>query len=337
MLRFIQCAILLMTLNILTPVLAWGAIGHEVICEIAFQELTPAAREKVNALIERDNEFSLFAKSCSWPDRPRRRPKEHYVNLPRDAAGFVGRPCPVAEKCVVSAVLEDMSSLALATDEDDKLRALKGLSHWVGDLHQPMHVSFQDDRGANKVDVDAPCSSNLHAVWDTCIIEKAIGRDGRKIALELRGEISAEDRAKWLPANVDTISVIGWADESFQIAVKPETGYCVKKDGECWYAPELREYVPERPQKKAVVNHAYLAKHAPIVRERMKKAGVRLAAILNTVFADAVVSATEPLVTAATSDDIRRLTKRIESLEQAVRALTEDLSRRRLNGAQFQR
>jgi hypothetical protein len=224
-----------------------------------------------------------------------------------------------------------MGSLALATDEDDQLRALKGLSHWVGDLHQPMHVSFHDDRGANKVNVNAPCSSNLHAVWDTCIIEKTIGSNGRKIALELHGEISAEDRARWIPASTDTASVIAWADESFQIAVKPETGYCVKKDGECWYTPEQREYVPERPQKKAVVDSAYLAKHAPIVRECIKRAGVRLAAILNTVFADALVSETEPLVTPATSEDIRRLTERIESLGQAIRGLTDELSRERLS------
>ncbi len=161
MLRSIQCAILLAMFAIPTPAFAWCAIGQEVICEIAFQELTPAARAKVEALIERDNEFDLFAKSCSWPDRPRRRPKEHYVNLPRDAVGFAGRPCPVAEKCVVSAVLEDMSSLALATDEDDQLRALKGLSHWVADLHQPMHVSFHDDRGANKINVK--CSMQLQS------------------------------------------------------------------------------------------------------------------------------------------------------------------------------
>jgi hypothetical protein len=45
------------------PGFAWGAIGHEVICEIAHQELTPAARATVEALIERDNEFGLFAKS----------------------------------------------------------------------------------------------------------------------------------------------------------------------------------------------------------------------------------------------------------------------------------
>jgi hypothetical protein len=105
----------------------------------------------------------------------------------------------------------------------------------------------------------------------------------------------------------------------------------VKKDGACWYTPEQLEYVPERPQKKAPVDKAYLARHAPIVRERMKQAGVRLAAILNTVFADAVVSEAEPLVTPATSEDIRRLSKRIESLEQAIRRLTDELSRQRLS------
>jgi hypothetical protein len=37
------------------------------------------------------------------------------------------------------------------------------------------------------------------------------------------------------------------------------------------------------------------------------------------------------LVTPATSDDIRRLSKRIESLEQAIRRLTDELSRQRLS------
>jgi hypothetical protein len=246
--RSILCAIVCIIFP--TPALAWGAVGHEVICEIAFQELTQRAREKLKVLIERDDEYRLFAKSCSWPDKPRRRSREHYVNLPRDAEGFGERPCPVAEKCVVSAVLEDMASLALAVGEKDQLRALKSLGHWIGDLHQPMHVSFQDDRGANKIDVDAPCSSNLHAVWDNCIIEKEIGKKAQKIADELRGEISAEDRASWGSATVDAATVIGWADESFRIAIAPETGYCVQMDSACLYTAYLREYVPERPPKK---------------------------------------------------------------------------------------
>jgi hypothetical protein len=99
----------------------------------------------------------------------------------------------------------------------------------------------------------------------------------------------------------------------------------VKKEGGCWYTAEQREYVPERPQKKAVVNNAYLSKHAPIVRERMKMAGVSLAAILNTIFADAIISKTVPLATPATSEDIHQLSDRIERLEEAIRVLTKQL------------
>jgi hypothetical protein len=77
-----------------TPALAWGDIGHRIICEIAFQELEPAMRERVKAMIRRDPEFDTFAEACTWPDRPRQRAVEHYVNLPRDAEGFTDDPCP---------------------------------------------------------------------------------------------------------------------------------------------------------------------------------------------------------------------------------------------------
>ena len=65
------------------PALAWSDIGHRIICEIAFQELNDTARERVKATIRRDPEFDTFAEACSWPDRPRRRAVEHYVQWER--------------------------------------------------------------------------------------------------------------------------------------------------------------------------------------------------------------------------------------------------------------
>jgi S1/P1 Nuclease len=129
------------------PALAWGDIGHRIICEIAFQELNDSARERVTAMIRRDREFNPFAEACSWPDHPRRRAEEHYVNLPRDADGLAEDPCPLAEKCVISAIEKDLARLSspIAT-EQVRLEALKYLGHWVGDVHQPLHVSFQDAR-----------------------------------------------------------------------------------------------------------------------------------------------------------------------------------------------
>jgi hypothetical protein len=66
----------------------------------------------VIALIQQDDEFSVFRASCNWPDRPQKRAPEHFVNLPRDAAELGDDPCPLAEKCVVSAIEDDLAVLA---------------------------------------------------------------------------------------------------------------------------------------------------------------------------------------------------------------------------------
>src|SRR5262245_36389295 len=80
-------------------VYAWGDTGHQIICEIAFQELNPQARAKVVQLIRDDPDFSTFSSACTWSDHPRKRSSEHFVNLPRAAAGLGDDPCPLADKC----------------------------------------------------------------------------------------------------------------------------------------------------------------------------------------------------------------------------------------------
>jgi hypothetical protein len=52
-------------------VYAWGDTGHQIICEIAFQELNPQARAQVKQLLQHDPDFTRFSKACTWPDRPR--------------------------------------------------------------------------------------------------------------------------------------------------------------------------------------------------------------------------------------------------------------------------
>src|SRR5262249_31528946 len=92
-------------------------VGHKAVCEIAYQELKPEVKARVDALIAIDPKFHTFAESCTWPDMfPRQRPPEHYVNLPRNSAGLTAdHPCPQADKCLVSAILSDMRDLAFST------------------------------------------------------------------------------------------------------------------------------------------------------------------------------------------------------------------------------
>jgi hypothetical protein len=45
--------------------LAWGDTGHRIVCEIAFQELTDNARQRVKQLIRLDVEFRRFSDACT--------------------------------------------------------------------------------------------------------------------------------------------------------------------------------------------------------------------------------------------------------------------------------
>jgi hypothetical protein len=142
-------------------------------------------------------------------------------------------------------------------------------------------VSFDDDRGGNLVAVEGPCSkSNLHTVWDKCIIERKIGLDYVDIAAKLRAEITDEDRAQWVPPIIDIAAVVSWANESSAIAERPDVQYCVQVADSCRYAWDMPEY-RGGAQRVVIVDDAYLTAQAVTVRDRLKRAGVRLGAILN--------------------------------------------------------
>src|SRR5260370_36089555 len=87
---------------------------------------------------------------------------------------------------VVIAIKKDFEVLSSSNaSQAKKLGSLKFLGHWVGDIHQPLHVSFEDDRGGNNVLVTGECGSNLQSAWDTCLVLKAVGEDVGEAATEL--------------------------------------------------------------------------------------------------------------------------------------------------------
>ena len=70
----------------------------------------------------------LLRELCVFPDHPRRRASEHFINLPRDAKGLTSDQCPQADKCVLTAILADSKVLASKAETDaDRLIALKSV------------------------------------------------------------------------------------------------------------------------------------------------------------------------------------------------------------------
>ena len=164
---------------------AWGDLGHRVICQIAFQELNDTARNEVMRLIALGATFDSFTDACTWPDHPRKRTEVHFINVARSVQTIVAGQCPAVPKCLFAAIPADLEVLRTSNDDAAKLASIKYLGHWVWDIHQPLHVSFADDRGGNLIRESGPCVNSLHTVWDTCIIEKKLGTDPYQIARDL--------------------------------------------------------------------------------------------------------------------------------------------------------
>lgn len=265
---------------------AWGQGGHYTVCEIGYLNLTPAAKAEVDRLVALDGRFASFTETCTFPDNPVSRASEHYSNYLRSDRRI--RPgCPGGRPCVIGALESDLAILrSPSASGAEKSTAILYIGHWFGDLHQPLHISFADDRGGNSIKESGPCSGSLHSVWDTCVVERRIFGPGtdrvaraRAAAAMLNAAITDAQRRNWVRSQPWQ-----WAGESYKVTLAGPTGYCVRRAGACWYSATAREFANGDPQRTVVVDDPYLDRAKPIVETRLRRAGIRLADALNRSF-----------------------------------------------------
>jgi len=113
-------------------------------------------------------------------------------------------------------------------------------------------------------------------VWDVCIIEKKLGTDPQAVARDLMESITDSDRAAWL-----AVPIAGWANESFQVTRRKSVEYCVRVGTKCFYEQGNETFSEGENEKVVIVNIAYLEHYVPFVRDRLKRAGIRLADLSN--------------------------------------------------------
>ena len=168
-------------------VFAWGAAGHEIVATIAQIHLHPSAYPAICSILgstsSADGPPCYLATVATWADRVRFRmhwsAHMHFVGSvgdhPRDTCLFPGnRGWEDDDANVLSAtrnvtnlltdyVSKSKSGLSVSTQETDVANeALKFLIHFMGDLHQPLHLTGRD-RGGNsdKVVFDKRQTSNV--------------------------------------------------------------------------------------------------------------------------------------------------------------------------------
>src|SRR5262245_22686350 len=75
---------------------AWDDRGHEIICGVALHEMkVPDAQAELHRLLSLDLDVETFGEACTWPDHPRKRARDHFVNAPRTATTIQATGCPL--------------------------------------------------------------------------------------------------------------------------------------------------------------------------------------------------------------------------------------------------
>ena len=268
--------ILLIALLLLAPsAMAWSALGHRLVGELAQRHLSPAANAEVATLLAGEPDPTL-AGVATWadtlrasdPDRFKATSRWHYINTPAGTCRFdPQRDCPDGE-CVIGAIDAQRRILADRRQPHAARRdALKFLVHFVGDVHQPMHANNRGDKGGNDFQIslrtdlppvayararysDGVMGTNLHSVWDFYIL----GSQG----LDLRQYAARLDALPWPQMTPPVSAAQGWAGES-----------CRLVDSRNLY-PATRK-----------MDRGYLDAQRPLAEQRVRQAGYRLAALLN--------------------------------------------------------
>jgi hypothetical protein len=253
--------------------LSWGVLGHRTIGKIAQNHLSPSAQQAISFYLGSESlaDVSTYADEIRSKEEYKYTAPWHYIDLPDGYtyAEFSDAVRNMKEPNVYSALLNCQKDLRdpLKT-KDEKTFALKLIVHFVGDLHQPMHVSRAEDKGGNTIKVTFNGQeANLHSLWDSRLIEHQ-NLTYEQLAIQYDHATSEQIR-KW-----QADDLLKWLYESYEISSQ----------------------LYSDARKNSNFDEAYYQAHLIIIQQRIEQAGIRLAGLLNTIFNEPGKFAASPAI-----------------------------------------
>jgi hypothetical protein len=235
----------------------WGATGHRATAAIAEEHLSKKTKKAIEALLDGETlvSISTYADDIKSDNAFRKYSAWHYVNIPFEDTYETIVPSEKGD--IISAIENCISVLnAAETTQEDKKFHLKLLVHFMGDLHQPLHLGLEGDKGGNDIKVKwFGASTNLHAVWDSKMID-SYGMSYSELALNFPKLSKAKVK------ELQSGNLLDWVEE-----IREETRkiYESAADGDS-------------------LGYRYMYDYFSIVEQQLQYGGVRLAKILNTIF-----------------------------------------------------
>ncbi len=235
----------------------WGKTGHRAIGKIAEQYLSNKTKKAINSLLNGESLalVSNYADDIKSDANYRKYGPWHYVNFAFDGSYETSEKSEKGDlyvainTCIL--VLKDKAST-----QEEKVFYLKMLVHFMGDLHQPLHVGVADDKGGNDFQVRwFNDGANLHTVWDTKILD----------SYEMSYSELATNAAKLSKFQLKALqqgTVKDWMNESRALCK------------EVYATTEIGDKL----------GYGFMYDYVDIVRAQLQKGGIRLAVLLNDIF-----------------------------------------------------
>jgi hypothetical protein len=295
------------------PVFAWHDTGHMLVAQIAYLNLSPAAKARVDKLLIAPQGrrplihlcATYYTPACEkiydpvtiavWMDDFKgdslndEYENWHYINYRPFFDGIPVRPEVGPEPTnILDRINWCINTLRKGTGRDKTdAETLGFLYHLVGDVHQPLHTITRysaknpdGDAGGNGFAVQMPPEArirNLHAFWDA-----AGGRFGFESP---RRPLDASARARLL-AQAEEIMKANPAERLAASARELEPLRWIEESNTIG-----RQFAYAGTREGEAPSAAYTAEAQKISGERIALAGYRLAQLLNMLFVERVAPA----------------------------------------------
>lgn len=231
---------------------AWSREGHHMVAEIAYQLLSNPAKEKLRAFLGNTS----IEEASTWMDEQRGNNQyrylttTHYINIEKG-----GKLNPFQKGNIYTKLNAVIAELEKGTDPAAIKLNLMILIHLVGDIHQPLHDGYGNDKGGNNIHVSLlGMPTNLHSAWDGGIINKE--HINTQLILTKYQTLTATQIN-----NLKITNIGNWITESRS------------------YLAQIYSF------SNSTLDEAYVQKATPIIEDQILKAGIRLSAILEKVLA----------------------------------------------------
>ena len=260
---------------------AWGPTGHRVVGEIAEKHVKIETLVQLKKLLKGQS----LSRVANWPDEIKSEPQNyshtynwHYTDWKDDQETHdhdhnSGKLIPAIEEQITT--LKDQNK----TDAEKEF-AIKFLVHLIGDLHQPLHVGNGVDQGGNYCKVIFQNQvTNLHKLWDEDMINFTL--------LSFSEFTNFLQQTYGMKTNeMKQGQIMDWVIESkvLRNQIYPKPVYQVPDSAVSQITYCMRPYSDDQT-KLPKLSYEYSYQWVPVVEKRLYQGGVRLAKVLDDIFA----------------------------------------------------